>query len=60
MVSLDFTNSRFWSMDFTTIFDVMGVQLFIVVIIEVPSRKLVQINVTSNPNKAWLIQSLKC
>ena len=51
--------SRFWSMDFTTVFDIFGVQIFIFVIIEVPSRKLIQISATTNPHKKWIIQQLR-
>jgi putative transposase len=51
--------SRFWSMDFTTVFDSRGVQLFIFVIVEFPSRKLVLINVTPNPDMEWLIQQFR-
>jgi putative transposase len=51
--------SRFWSMDFTTVFDSMGVQLFIFVIVEFPSRKLVLMNVTPNPDMEWLIQQFR-
>ena len=57
--SLIETYARFWSMDFTTVFDVFGVQLFIFVVIEVPSRKLILINVTANPDKIWLMQQLR-
>jgi hypothetical protein len=51
--------SRFWSMDFTTVFDVMGVQIFIFVIIEIPSRQLIRISVTTNPDREWLIQQFR-
>lgn len=51
--------SRFWSMDFTTVFDAKGTQLFVFAIIEYPSRLLIQIGVTTNPNKLWLTQQLR-
>ena len=49
----------YWSMDFTSIFDSQGIQLFIFSIIEVPSRKLILINSTANPNKKWLLQQFR-
>ena len=50
---------RYWAMDFTTVFDSKGVQLFIFAIIEIPSRKLILINVTATPNKEWIIQQFR-
>jgi hypothetical protein len=46
-------------MDYTTVFDIFGVQLFIFVVIEIPSRKLILLNVTANPDKFWLVQQLR-
>ena len=57
--ALSHAYSRYCSMDFTTVFDLMGLQLFIFVIIEVPSRKLITISVTTNPDQAWLIQQCR-
>lgn len=50
---------RHWAMDFTTVFDGKGRQIFIFAIIEVPSRKLILINSTTNPTKKWLIQQFR-
>ncbi|MDA0844053.1 MAG: integrase core domain-containing protein [Bacteroidetes bacterium] len=50
---------RHWAMDFTTVFDRNGVQIFILSILEVPSRQLILINATSNPTKQWLMQQLR-
>ena len=50
---------RYWAIDFTTVFDSSGIQLFILGIIEIPSRKLVLINVTANPSKEWIIQQFR-
>ena len=48
--------SRYWSMDFTCVFDMGGLQIFIFAIIEVLSRRLILINATTKPTKEWLIQ----
>ncbi len=50
---------RYWSMDFTTIFDSKGTQIFIFVIFEVPSRKLILINSTANPTREWMVQQFR-
>ena len=50
---------RYWAMDFTTVFDSKGIQLFIFTIIEVPSRKLILINSTANPTREWLVQQFR-
>ena len=46
-------------MDFTTVFDSKGIQIFIFAIIEAPSRRLMLINSTTNPTKGWLIQQFR-
>jgi hypothetical protein len=46
-------------MDFTSVFEASGVQLFVFVILEYPSRKIIQIGVTENPNRFWLIQQFR-
>ncbi|MFW7382053.1 MAG: hypothetical protein ACOH5I_24820 [Oligoflexus sp.] len=51
--------SRYWAMDFTTIFDANGIQIFIFAIIDIPSRRLILINSTANPKKNWLIQQFR-
>ena len=50
---------RYWSMDFTCVFDAKGVQIFIFAIIEVPSRRLILINSTAHPTKNWLTQQFR-
>ena len=50
---------RYWSMDFTSVFDSKGAQLFVLAIIEIHSRKLIIINPTENPTKSWLIQQFR-
>ena len=50
---------RHWAMDFTTVFDREGIQIFIFSIIEVPSRQLILINATANPTKEWLVQQFR-
>jgi transposase InsO family protein len=51
--------SRHWAVDFTTVFDCRGVQLFIFSILEIPSRQLILISATTNPNQDWLMQQLR-
>ena len=50
---------RYWAMDFTTVFDSKGIQIFIFAIIEVPSRKLILINSTANPTREWILQQFR-
>lgn len=50
---------RYWAMDFTTVFDSKGIQIFIFAIIEVLSRRLIQINSTVNPTRDWLTQQFR-
>ena len=53
------TLPRYWAIDFTCVFDAKSIQIFILAIIEVPSRRLVLINSTPNPTRDWLIQQLR-
>ena len=53
------SHKRHWAMDFTTVFDRNGVQLFIFSILELPSRQLILINSTANPTQAWLMQQFR-
>ena len=46
-------------MDFTCTFDSNGKQIFIFSIIEVPSRILIHINSTTNPDQYWIIQEFR-
>jgi len=50
---------RYWAMDFTTVFDSKGIQLFIFSIIEIPSRNLILINSTANPTRECLMQQFR-
>jgi putative transposase len=45
--------------DFTSLIDIKGNQLFIFVILNLDSRKLIFINATYSHNKQWLIQQFK-
>ena len=51
--------SRHWAMDFTTVFDCKGTQLFIFSILELPSRQLILINSTASPTREWLMQQFR-
>jgi len=48
-----------WGMDFTCVFDYLGIQVFILVIIETSTRELILINATFHPTKEWLIQQFR-
>ena len=48
-----------WYIDFMTVFDVKGHQIFILNIIDSISRKLILSNATTNPNFDWLVQQLR-
>jgi putative transposase len=48
-----------WAMDFTCVFDRLGNQLFILVVIDTVSRKLILINATHYPDKKWLMQQFR-
>ena len=52
-------HKHIWSVDFTSVFDIRGRQLFVFSIIDVASRKLVNINVTANPDRYWIIQQFR-
>jgi hypothetical protein len=53
------SHKRHWAMDFNTVYDRNGIQLFIFSIIELPSRQLNLINSTANPTQAWLMQQFR-
>ena len=53
------SHKRYWAMDFTTVYDRNGLQLFIFSILELPSRQLILINSTANPTQAWLMQQFR-
>jgi len=48
-----------WAMDFTNIFDYLGNQIWVLVIINLSNRELIHINATTNPSRNWLIQQMK-
>jgi len=48
-----------WSMDFMSVFDAFGSQMFVLVIIDIKSRTLISINATLNPNRSWIIQQFR-
>ncbi len=43
-------------MDFHSVFDISGNQIFVLVILDIVSSELVSINATLNPNRNWIIQ----
>jgi len=45
--------------DFTSLISILGKQLFIFVIIDLDSRKLIFINVTCKPNSEWITQQFR-
>ena len=47
-----------WSLDFTSWFDKDGVQLFILVVIDLCTRELVSINATASPDRHWITQQI--
>ena len=47
------------AIDFTSLISLMGYQLFIFVMINLDTRKLISINVTYSPNFDWLAQQFK-
>ncbi|MEA3336011.1 MAG: integrase core domain-containing protein, partial [Chloroflexota bacterium] len=48
-----------WACDFTQVFDIMFRSLFIFLIIEHASRRIVHVAVTSHPSDAWVAQQLR-
>ena len=48
-----------FGIDFTSIISLMGHQLYIFVMIDLDTRKLVGINATYNPHLTWVIQQFK-
>jgi len=48
-----------WAMDFTCVMDLLGFQVFILVILEHTWRELIFINVTLHPNRLWLLQQIR-
>ena len=47
-----------WQIDFMSVFDRLGRQLFILGVINVDSRALVSIKATLNPTRNWIIQQI--
>jgi len=48
-----------WAMDFSCVMDLLGYQVFILVILEHARRELIFINVTLHPNRLWLSQQIR-
>jgi hypothetical protein len=48
-----------WACDFLQTYDLLFRSLFVIVIIELSSRRLVHFGVTRNPTDAWLAQQLR-
>ena len=53
------SHKELWAMDFASVIDLKCLQIFILVVIDVTSRKLILINVTLNPDRNWIIQQFK-
>jgi transposase InsO family protein len=49
-------HKHLWAMDFHSVYDIKGNQIFVLVILDVITRELVSINSTLNPNRNWIIQ----
>ena len=52
-------HKHIWAIDFTSIFDRPGNQLFVFSILDVASRKLASINISTNPDKFWVLQQFR-
>ena len=52
-------HKHIWSIDFTSVFDRFGNQLFVFSILDVASRQLKLINITSNPDRFWVLQQFR-
>ncbi len=50
---------RIWGIDFLTVFDVRGKQLFVFNVIDWCTRSLMASSVTSNPTREWLTQQFR-
>jgi len=50
---------QIWACDFTQVYDILFRSLFVFVIIEHASRRIVHIAVTSHPSNAWVAQQLR-
>ena len=48
-----------WAMDFTCVMDLLGCQIFILVILNHGSRELIFINATLHPHQKWLLQQIR-
>jgi len=48
-----------WALDFTTVFDTNGLQLYILNVIDQVTRELVISNCTYHPNRFWLTQQFR-
>ena len=52
-------HKHIWSIDFTSIFDRFGNQLFVFSIVDIASRQLKNINITGNPDRLWVLQQFR-
>jgi transposase InsO family protein len=51
--------SEIWACDFLQTYDALFRSIFVVVIIELESRRVVHVNVTRHPTDAWVAQQLR-
>ena len=45
-------------MDFTCVLDFQGLQIFILVVVDLTTRQLVAINATLHPDRNWIVQQI--
>jgi putative transposase len=51
-------HKHLWALDFTCVFDVQGLQVFILAVVDLQTRQLVAINATLHPDRNWIIQQI--
>ena len=49
-------HKRLWALDFTCVIDVQGLQVFILAVVDLSSRRLVAINATPHSTRDWIVQ----
>lgn len=47
-----------WALDFTCVLDFQGLQIFILVVVDLNTRQLVAINATLHPDRNWIVQQI--
>lgn len=52
------TYRHLWAIDFTSVFDSVGRQLFVLAIVDLATRQVASLNVTTRPTRAWIVQQL--